>query len=229
MSTYLISLAVLLVISLILYIQSSQGKLWKALLPAVFGAGVIFMIATLVLKRIAVFSYDLSRFAGADNSGIPYEVILSAFVFPFAGIAIYNFLNARFPAQPYEKYSLALSNILMGLCIAMIFFAYTKWYPVFTFALMILTLFLVEYKNKIRFMYRFYRAYMVLVLAYLAVVLQFHYLGYFGFNEQHTIKFRLLYVPFESFFLLFSIMLIAVFLFELFKKRYKLIQEVAVD
>lgn len=225
MSTYLLLLAVLLVVSLLLYFQSTRGALWKALLPAVFGAGVIFMITTLMLKRITVLQYDLAHFAGADNSGVPYEVILSAFVFPFAGIAIYNFLNSRWPEQPYEKYSLALSNILMGLCIAMIFFAYTKWYPVFTFALMILTLFLVEYKNKIRFMYRFYRAYLVFVFVYLAVVLPFHYSGYIGFNEAHTIKFRLLYVPFESFFLLFSVMLISIWLFEVFKKRYKLIQE----
>lgn len=223
MSTYLLLLAVLLVISLFLYFQSSSGQIWKALLPAVFGGGVISMIATLILKRITVLSYDVAHFAGADNSGVPYEVILSAFILPFAGLAIYNFLNSRFPAQPFEKYSLALSNILMGLCIAMIFFAYTKWYPVFTFSLMIITLFLVEYKNKIRFMYRFYRAYLIFVLAYLAVVLPFHYAGYIGFNEAQTIKFRLAYVPFESFFLLFSIMLISIWLFEVFKKRFKLV------
>jgi phosphate/sulfate permease len=225
MSTYLLLLAALLLISLVLYFQSAPNGTWKALLPAVFGAGVIYMIATLVLKRINVLSYDLTHFAGADNSGVPYEVILSAFIFPFAGIAIYGFLNSRFPKQLYEKYSLALSNILMGLCIAMIFFAYTKWYPVFIFSLMIITLFLVEYKNKIRFMYRFYRAYLIFVLAYLAVVLTFHASGYMGFNEAHTIRFRLFYVPFESFFFLFSTMLISVWLFELFKKRYKLLEE----
>lgn len=225
MSTYLLLLAALLSISLILYFQSARPGIWKALLPAVFGAGVIYMIATLVLKRINVLRYDLSHFAGADNSGVPYEVILSAFIFPFAGIAIYGFLNSRFPKQLYEKYSLALSNILMGLCIAMIFFAYTKWYPVFTFSLMIITLFLVEYKNKLRFMYRFYRAYLIFVAAYLAVVLPFHVSGYIGFNEAQTVKFRLFYVPFESFFFLFSIMLISIWLFELFKKRYKLLEE----
>ncbi len=225
MNTYLISLAVLLVLSIILYIQSSDRTLWKALLPAVFGAGVISIIATLVLRKIAVLNYDLAHFIAADNSGIPYEIIFSAFVFPFAGIAIYNFLNAKFPAQKYEKYSFALSNILMGLCIAMIFFAYTKWYPVFTFALMIVTLFIVEYKNKIRFMYRFYRAYLVFVVAYLAVVAPFHHAGYIGFNEQHTIQFRLVYVPFESFFLLFSVLLTSILLFEVFKRRYKLVQQ----
>lgn len=224
MNNYLLLLTILLVISFFLYLQSAPKGLWKATLPAVFGTGVIFMIVILVLKGMDVLRYDLRHFAGADNLGIPYEIIFGAFVFPFAGISIYNFLNARYPAQTYEKYSLALSNILMGLCIAMIFFAYTKWYPVFTFGLMILTLFIVEYKNKIRFMYRFYRTYLVLLLAYLAVVLQFHYAGYIGFHEQHTIKFRLFYVPFESFFLLFSITLIGIMLYEVFRRRYGLVE-----
>jgi hypothetical protein len=222
MNTYLLLLSILLLVSFVLYYKSSPMRLWRATLPAVFGAGVIFMVAMLVLKGKGVLTYDLRYFSGADNLGIPYEVILGAFVFPFAGISIYSFLNLKFPAQTYEKYSLALSNILMGLCIAMIFFAYTKWYPVFTFGLMMVTLFIVEYKNKIRFMYRFYRTYLVLLLAYLAVVVQFHYAGCIGFHEQHTIRFRLVYVPFESFFLLFSIVLISILLFEVFKRRYRL-------
>ena len=220
MNSYLLLLTVLLVVSFFLYLKSSPLSLWKATLPAVFGTGVIFMVLMLILKGKGVLTYDLQHFSGADNLGIPYEVILGAFVFPFVGISIYNFLNAKFPAQTYEKYSLAVSNILMGLCIAMIFFAYTKWYPDWTFGLMMLTLFVVEYKNKIRFMYRFYRTYLVVLVAYLAVVLQYHYKGYIGFHEQHTIKFRLFYVPFESFFLLFSITLISILLFEVFKKRY---------
>lgn len=223
MNNYLLLLTALLVISIILFLQSTGKRFWKAMLPAVFGSGVIFMVAILVLRAMGVLKYNLQYFIGADNLGIPYEVILGAFVFPFAGISIYGFLNAKFPAQVYEKYSLALSNILMGLCIAMIFFAYTKWYPVFTFSLMILSLFIVEYKNKIRFMYRFYRAYLVLLLAYLAVVVPFHHAGHIGFNEQHTIKFRLIYVPFESFFLLFSILLLGILLFEVFRKRFKLV------
>ncbi len=223
MNIYLLLLTAVLALSLFLYLRFTPVAIWKAMLPAVFGAGVIMMISTLWLKGIGVITYDLSRFIGSDRSGMPYEIILSAFVFPFAGISIYNFFNFRYPAQTYEKYSLALSNILMGLCIAMIFFAYTKWYPVLTFALMFLALAIVEYKNKIRFMYRFYRAYLALLLFYIVVALPFHFGNHVNYNEQQTIKFRLIYLPFENYFLLFGIFLISILLFEVFKKRFKLV------
>ena len=222
MNSYLLLLTAVLVISLVLIFQAKATAFWKAILPAVFGTGAIFITSSLLLSGLKIVSYDLDAFVGGDSSGIPYEIIASAFVFPFAGIALYNFLNIRYPAQTYEKYSLALSNILMGLCIAMIFFAYSKWYPVFTFALVLIVLFLVEYKNKIRFMYRFYRAYLVALIAYLVVSVPFHYANMIRYNEVHTVKFRLIYVPFESYFYFFSMVLIGILLFEIFKKKYKL-------
>lgn len=222
MNVFLFVQLLVVVLSLILIFQSARRSFFKAVLPATFGAGVLLLIITLILRSLKVFSYDLEHFVAADESGLPYEVILSVFVLPFSGLAIYSFLNARYPAQTFEKYSLAVSNILMGLCIAMIFFAYTKWYPVFTFALMLLTLFLVEYKNKIRFMYRFYRTYLVMFAVYLVMMVPFHYVNHFRYNEEQTIKFKLLYVPFEGYFLLFSGLLISILLYEVFKRRFKL-------
>lgn len=222
MNNYLLLLSAVLVISCFLYFQSNAASFWKAIVPAVFGTGVIFITSSILLKGLKLVSYNLEAFIGGDSTGIPYEIIASAFVFPFAGITIYSFLNSRYPAQTYEKYSLALSNILMGLCIAMIFFAYSKWYPVFTFALMIIILFLVEYKNRIRFMYRFYRTYLIALIAYLVTSVPFHYANHIRYNEVHTVKFKLIYVPFESYFYFFSMMLISILLFEVFKKKYKL-------
>ncbi len=222
MNVFLLVQLLVVVLSLMLIFQSERSSLSKAALPASFGAGVLLLITTMILRRLNVFSYRLVDFIAADGSGMPYEVILSAFVMPFTGIAIYGYLNAKYPAQTYEKYSLAVSNILMGLCIAMIFFAYTKWYPVVVFSLMLLTLFVVEYKNKLRFMYRFYRTYLVMLLVYLLMMVPFHYAQNIGYDEEQTIKFKLLYVPFEGYFLLFSGLLIGILFFEVFKKRFKI-------
>lgn len=223
MNSYLLLLSALLLASFVSTYQSKSGYQWKAILTAVFGTGVIFTAATLLLKRVGVLSYNLEAFIADDGAGIPFEIILSNFVFPFTGIAIYNALNKRYPEQTYEKYSLAVSNILMGLCIAMIFFAYNKWYPMFTFILMILTLLFVEYKNKIRFMYRFYRAYLLSLVAFLMVSIGYHYKGNIRYTEGKTISFDLIFIPFESYFYLFSMVLIGILLLEIFKKKYKLV------
>jgi len=223
MNSYFLLLSAVLVISLISVRITKTGFQWKAMLTAVVGTGFIFTAAALLLKRAAVVDYNLEAFIADDGAGIPVEVIFSSFVFPFAGIAIYNYLNQRYPAQIYEKYSLALSNILMGLCIAMIFFAYNKWYPMFTFILMILTLLFVEYKNKIRFMYRFYRAYLVSVMVFFAVSVAYHYQGNIRYTDAKTISFNLIFIPFESYFYLFNMVLIGILLFEVFRKKYKLV------
>jgi hypothetical protein len=223
MNSFLLLLSALFVVSLVFIHQSKTSYQWKAILFAVIGTGVIFTASALLLKRAGVLSYKLEAFIADDGAGIPFEIILSSFVFPLAGIAIYNFLNKRYPDQRYEKYSLALSNILMGLCIAIIFFAYTKWYPMFTFILMILILLFVEYKNKIRFMYRFYRAFLLSVVAYLIVYVGYHYQGNIRYMEVQTLSFDLVSIPFESYFYLFDMVLIGILLFEIFKKKYKLV------
>lgn len=223
MNSFLLSLAALFIFDCILIYLSGTGRQWKAILTAVFGTGVIFTASVLLLKKAGVVTYNLNAFIADDGAGIPFEIILSSFVFPFTGIAIYNWLNKRYPDQTYEKYSLALSNILMGLCIAMIFFAYTKWYPMFTFILMILTLLFVEYKNKIRFMYRFYRAYLLSLVGFMVTSVGYHYVGHIKYAEATTISFNLIYIPFESYFYWFSMVLIGILLLEIFKKKYKLV------
>jgi lycopene cyclase domain-containing protein len=193
-------------------------KDWKVLFPAVGITGIVAVIIKMFFARSKFVIYDQSQMSGITFFEIPVEAALYCFTIPFAGICIYNYLNGRFPENELEKYSLSLSNILLGLSIAIIFFAYNKAYAVITFSFLLLLLLYIEYINKYRFMYRFYRAYGLFILLYILSQLLFNSGKAIGYNADHTLKFNLIYVPFENYFLLGLLLLSAVYLFEIFKR-----------
>lgn len=218
--SYFLHLVLVLTPFLTLFDQRIQFfKEWKALFPAVITTGIMATIIKIALVHFKVIQYDQTHLLGQFFYEIPLESILFSFSLPFFGLAIYHFLNVRYPKNELEKYSLALSNILLGLSIAIIFFAYTKSYAVLTFSLLLLMLLGIEYVNKYRFMYKFYRAFGLLLIFYCLGQLLFPGLNYLEYNVSHTMKFNLIYAPFENYFLLLVQLLSAVYLFEFFKRR----------
>ncbi|WP_354333376.1 lycopene cyclase domain-containing protein [Pedobacter sp. CG_S7] len=216
---------ILLFISILLYFDQKVHvfKAWKAYLPGVIITGIAAVFVKLTLTRYKVNSYDQLKGSDVSFFEIPMESALLCFTLPLAVLVVYNYLNGRFPKNELEKYSLALSNILLGLSVAVIFFAYTKAYAVVTFSLLLLLLFYVEYVNKDRFMYRFYRTYSVFIVLFAVFqVLQLllDSADAVVYNFDYTMKFKLIAVPFENYFLLGIIILSAIYLFEYFKRRY---------
>ena len=225
MNSILLLNLVLLFIPILLYFDQRVQvyKAWKAYLPGVMITGIAAVFIKLTLTRYKLNSYNQSKGSGASFFEIPMESALLCFTLPLAVLAVFNYLNGRFPKNDLEKYSLALSNILLGLSVTVIFFAYTKSYAVITFSLLLLLLFYVEYVNKYRFMYRFYRTYGVFIVLYAVfqlLQLLFDHTDAVVYNFDNTMKFKLIAVPFENYFLLGMILLSAIYLYEYFKRRY---------
>lgn len=217
-NSYLLNL-ILLFISVLLYFdkRGQAFKDWKALLPAVVITGILSVVTKMVLARYKLVHYDQTTLSGISYFDIPLEAALLCFTVPLAGVVIYAYLNGRYPNNDFEKYSLALSNVFLGLSIAIIFFAYTMAYAVITFSLFLLLILYIEYINKYRFMYKFYRAYGVLLVLYAFSQLLFDS-QHVAYHIEHTLKFNLVGVPFENYFLLGVHFLSAVYLFEFFKR-----------
>jgi hypothetical protein len=219
-NSYLINLILVLIPIALAFDKRFQiFKDWRGILPAVVITGIATAVFKLAFVHYHLLSYDLSTVSDVFFFEIPLESALFCFTVPFAGIGIYNYLNSLFFNNDLEKYSLALSNILLGLGIAIIFFAYTKAYAVTTFVVLLLLLFYVEYVNKYRFMYKFYRTFAVFIVLY--ALWQLLFAGYrsLAYNIDRTLNFNLIKVPFENYFLLGAILLLAVYFFEYFKRR----------
>jgi lycopene cyclase domain-containing protein len=178
-----------------------------------------FSVPTEFLTQLKVIVFNPPYLSGMTLWELPAEELLLSMLLPLCGLAVYLFLNQRFPDNSREKYSLALSNIMLGICIAMLYFGYQKLYTLFTFSILLVFLLYIEYVNKIRFMYKFYRAFLISLVLFYLVYGILTSVPVIQYTAEETLNFNLAQIPFESHFYFMSMLLLSIYLFELFKSR----------
>lgn len=191
----------------------------KWIMPAILVPGIIFSTITIIFTFLGVWGFNSAFLMGSYYREVPIEQHLFFFAFSFAGLGIYNYLNLKFPNNHLQKFSLSVSNLMLGVCVAFIFFAYAKWYTVVTFSILLLLLLYIEYLNKIRFMYRFYRAYVACLVPFSICYGLLCNLPTLSYNKAETIKLSLANIPLENHFYMMAMLLLSVYLFEFFKQR----------
>ncbi len=193
-------------------------KLNNAAVPAVV-AGIIFSAIGVVFHIFGIWQFNSEFIVGIYYRGVPLEFFLFCFGFSFLGINVYQYLNARFPKNSLQQFSLTLSNLLLGLCIAFGFFGHNHWYTIVVFVLLFVLLLFVEYVNKIRFMYRFYRAYLICLLPFYICFGIMSRLPILIYNSKETLGINIIDIPLESHFYIMSMLLLGIYLLEFFGKR----------
>lgn len=219
--TYLLLALGILVIPMVLLSvkKTSFNQSIKFAIPAVLITGIAFSIFATVLVMVGAWSFQPAYLTGVSLWKIPVEEFLFSMVISLAGIGIYVTLNAFFPSNALDKFSLSFSNLLMGICVAMLIFTYTKWYSAISFGILFVLIFYIEYLNKLRFTYKFYRGFLaVLVLFYIAYGV-ISTLPVISYTEVMNLKLGA--IPFESHFYFMGMLLMSVYLFELFKSKAK--------
>jgi lycopene cyclase domain-containing protein len=180
---------------------------------------VIFSEIAVFLTGTKVWEFNPAYIIGINYRGLPLEEYLFIFTFSSAGLGIYNYLNAKFPKNDLQKYSLAISHALMGVCVAMLFFAYTKWYPAIIFSFLMLLLIGVEYINTLRFMYKFYRAFIIALIPFYICYAIICNLPITTYQTSENLGFNLVKIPLENHFFMMGMLLLGVYLLEFFKRR----------
>lgn len=180
---------------------------------------VIFSETGVFLAGLKVWTFNPAYLLGITYRQLPLEMYLFYFMFSFAGLGIYNYLNIKFPKNDLQKYSLSLSNLLLGIMVAILFFAYTKWYTTITFALLFLLMLYVEYKNQLRFMYRFYSAFLVCLIPFYISFGILSNVPIISYNATETIDVNLFRIPFENHFYMMGMLLLGVYFLEVRKSR----------
>ncbi|AMQ01543.1 hypothetical protein AY601_4714 [Pedobacter cryoconitis] len=219
--TYLlINLALLLLPVLLFSIrQLNFTDNSKFIILAVLISVFAFSIPTEFMTQLKVIVFNPPYLSGMTLWQLPVEELLLLFLLPLSGIAVYLFLNHRFPDNGPEKYSLAFSNIMLGVCIAMLYFGHQKLYTLFTFSILFVFILYIEYVNSIRFMYRFYRAFLVTLIPFYIVYGVLANLPVLQYNSAETLNFNQFNIPFETPFYFMGMLLLSIYLFEFFKLR----------
>ncbi len=219
--TFLLLTLGLLLLPLIFHVDKRIFKdgNFRAALGASLISAIVFSAMVIVLQLFQILDFNIDSTIGIVFKEIPLEQYLLNFSFSFTAISLYQYLNVKFPNNDLQKYSLALSNLLLGLCVAFLFFGYPKWYTLLTFATLLILLFLIEYVGKLRFMYRAYRAFVVLLIPFYLVY------GVLFWNETLLVAknqltgMYLAKIPVENHFIALSALLLSVYMFEFFKSK----------
>lgn len=219
--TYLLlALGILLIPVVLLFVKkTSFNQTIKFAIPAVLITGFVFSIFATILVTAGVWNFHPAYLTGVSLWKIPIDEFVFSAAICLAGIGVYVSLNAFFPNNALDKFSLSFSNLIMGICIAMLIFTYTKWYSAISFGALFILIFYIEYLNRLRFTYKFYRGFLVsLILFYIAygVISTLPVISY-----TEVINLKLGAIPFESHFYFMGMLLMSVYLFELFKSRAK--------
>jgi energy-converting hydrogenase Eha subunit E len=195
------------------------SRTWKPMFVAVVVGGLSNVLLACAFYALNVLKFAPKYLSTPDVGFVPIEQIMLSFVLPYAFLAIYSYLNAAHPLVKADKYSLSVSNLIIGLSLAMIFFAYNKLFAVITFSLLLITLFYVEYKTRLRFMLQFYRSYGLALLPFLLIFIPLNLLSIYKYTLEQTIELKIAYIPFESYFYFLWSCLITTTFYELFKRR----------
>lgn len=219
--TYLLIDLVLLLLPVVLFSLKKMEFVLnsKFIILAVLINVFAFSVPTEFLTQLKVIVFNPPYLTGMTLWELPVEELLLSLLLPLSGIAIYIFLNSRYPDNTPEKYSLAVSNIMLGICIAMLYFGHQKLYTVFTFSILLIFILYIEFVNKIRFMYRFYRAYLVSLIPLYLVYGALTSIPVVQYTVSETLDFNLAHIPFETHFYFMGMMLLSVYLYEVFKNR----------
>jgi len=194
---------------------------WKFVIPAILITGAVFLVWDLLFVKLNVWSFNPDYVVGIRFYDLPLEEMLFFLTVPYACIFIYECLNVYFPKNDLQKYSFSLSNLFLGLSVAMLFFGYNRWYTIINFGFLLILLSYVEYVNvKFRFMYKFYRAYLVSLIPFYIVNGFLTAIPVVMYNDKQNLGFRVGTIPFEDHFYLMGLLLMNIYLYEFFKDRY---------
>lgn len=193
-------------------------KLIKAFIPAL--AVTLFYAETGVFfARNGIWTFHSESLSGWFFRHLPVEQYLYYFSMSFFCLALYQYRKAKRPHKSIG-FSLFLSNLLLGLCVAFLFFAYTKPYTLVLVSMTAFFLLLVEYRTRLRFMGNFYPALLWGLIPFYITQYILSHRPIITYQWDKTMNAGWLKIPFENHFLYFGMFLLGVAVLELLQ-NYK--------
>ncbi|MCJ0742210.1 lycopene cyclase domain-containing protein [Pedobacter montanisoli] len=194
----------------------------KPVLWASVAAFVPYSLLTVFFVSAGSWVYEDQYLIKIFVLHVPVEHYLLNFALCFSGAMVYSYVNQKFNNNNLQKYSLAFSNLLLGVCVAFIFFAHKYSFTLIAFSLMLLILFLVEYVGKQRFMYKFYRSFLLMLVPAIAVFGLLKMLPIVKYPYSDALKVAIFGGATENIVLFFAMFLICIYTYEAVKHKKEL-------
>ena len=198
---------------------------WKNIFPGLFISGLLFLFWDYLFTIYGVWSFNPDYIRGIYFLNLPLEEILFFVTVPFACIFIYECLNYYIKRDLLASVSVYITYSLILLCTVLLVLYYDKVYSLITFGLLLVILLLAQFVFKLKFLSRFYLAYLVSLIPFYIVNGLLTSIPVVMYNNEENMAFRVGTIPFEDHFYSMAMLLLNIMFFEYFRNRAKAVYE----
>ena len=198
---------------------------WKYIFPGLFISGLLFLFWDYLFTIYGVWSFNPDYIRGIYFLNLPLEEILFFVTVPFACIFIYECLNYYIKRDLLASVSVYITYSLILLCTVLLVLYYDKVYSLITFGLLLVILLLAQFVFKLKFLSRFYLAYLVSLIPFYIVNGLLTSIPVVMYNNEENMAFRVGTIPFEDHFYSMAMLLLNIMFFEYFRNRAKAVYE----
>jgi len=196
-------------------------KSWKFIWPGIIITGLIFLFWDVLFTVKGVWSFNPKYITGLNFMHLPVEEILFFLTVPFACTFIYACLNYYIKWEINMRLTRIISNlIIIGSILILIFFRH-QLYTRVTFCLLAFLVILFQFLFRVRWLSRFYMAYLVALIPFYIINGILTALPVVIYNNTENLGKRVGTIPVEDHFYMMALLLMNIGFFEYFKLKRK--------
>jgi len=194
-------------------------KSWRYLWPGMAITGIVFLFWDIVFTAKDVWRFNPKYITGVSFAKLPIEEILFFITVPFACVFIYACLNYYVKCELSQRFTAILSNIIIIACIVVLVVFHYRIYTRVCFTLTAFLLVLFQFILKVRWLNRFYAAYLVSLVPFYIINGILTALPVVLYNNTQNMGVRLYTIPVEDHFYLMALLLMNIGFFEYYKAK----------
>ena len=179
-------------------------KYWAVLFPAIILTGGVFIDWDMYFTHLKICGFNLEYLTGTHIGNLPIEEVLFFLCIPYSCIFTHACMNVMIKRTISKRKQLIVSLALIALSVFMVFRFHSLNYTGYTFVVLALLLFTVQFILKANWLSRFYITYFLLLLPFLIVNGLLTDTGLnrpvVWYNQAHIIGLRILTIPVEYIF-----------------------------
>lgn len=177
-------------------------KIWSAFFPAVFIAGLIFVLWDMYFTHLGVWGFNDRYLTGIEVANLPLEEVLFFFCIPYACVFTFHCLNLFMGETGDPKWQKIITLLLVSGLLLFGILNISRSYTTTTFISFALLLLFAEFILKIDWLLRFYAVYAILLIPFFIVngVLTGSWIEeeVVWYNAEEFMNFRIGTIPIED-------------------------------
>lgn len=200
-------------------------KQWRYFFPALAIALLIFIPWDVYFTHIGVWGFNARYLIGLTVFNLPIEEVLFFICIPYACVFTYHCLYILIKKNYFLQFENTISIILVLLLLVVSIFNVNQLYTSVTFGALSLFIIFLKYVLHVKWLHRFYFAYLFLMIPFFTVNGILTGSGIdepvVWYNNAQNLNIRILTIPFEDVFYGMLLLLLTISVYEYLIKKNK--------